>query len=126
VSGTKYREFDADFQSVEKIPSKKVIAKFRNIQFSSIIQCCGKKLSASNFILVKTCTHVHNYEHGQIPMVTDLRRRPVMGFLYLGVEAGGVYRWAIGQRLGTPISQQGEFPTYAGAGIYAAAQIYPL
>jgi len=75
---------------------------------------------------VKTYTHVHNYEHGQIPMVTDLRRRPVMGFLYLGVEAGGVYRWAIGQRLGTPILQQGEFPTCSGAGIYAAAQIYPL
>ncbi len=78
------------------------------------------------FVPVKIHTHVHNYEHGQIPMVTDLRRRPVMGFLYLGVEAGGVYRWAIGQRLGTPILQQGEFPTCSGAGIYAAAQIYPL
>ena len=75
---------------------------------------------------VKTCTHVHNYEHEQIPMVTDLRRRPVMGFLYLGVEAGGVYRWAIGQRLGTPISQQGELPSCPGVGIYAAAQVYPL
>ena len=59
-------------------------------------------------------------------MVTDLRRRPVMGFLYLGVEAGGVYRWAIGQRLGTPILRQGEFPTCAGAGIYAAVQVDPL
>ena len=29
MSGTKYREFDADSQSVEKIPSKKVIAKFK-------------------------------------------------------------------------------------------------
>jgi len=55
-----------------------------------------------NTYIGKTKTHVHNYEHEQIPMVTDLRRRPVMGFLYLGVEAGGVYRWAIGQRLGYP------------------------
>ena len=75
---------------------------------------------------VKITSHVHNYEHEQIPMVTDLRRRPVMGFLYLGVEAGGVYRWAIWQRLGTPILRRGELPTCAGAGIYAVAQIYPL
>ena len=75
---------------------------------------------------VKIDTHVHNYEHGQIPMVTDLRRRPVMGFLYLGVEDGGVYIWAIGQRLDTPILQQGEFSSCLGESIYAAAQVYPL
>ena len=59
-------------------------------------------------------------------MVTDLHMRPVMGFLYLGVEAGGVYMRTFEQRLGTPILQQGEFPSCSGAGIYAAAQIYPL
>ena len=75
---------------------------------------------------VTTTAHAHNYEHEQAPMVTDLHMRPVMGFLYLGVEAGGVYRWAIGQRLGTPILRRGEFPTCAGEGIYAVAQIYPL
>ena len=47
-------------------------------------------------------------------MVTDLRRRPVMGFLYLGVEAGGVYRWAIGQRLGTPICNRVSFRNVLG------------
>ncbi len=77
-------------------------------------------------IIVKITSHVHNYEHEQIPMVTDLHRRPVMGFLYLGVEAGGVYRWAIGQRLGTPLLQQGELPSCSGAGIYAAVQVDPL
>ncbi len=41
--------------------------------------------------LVKTTAHVHNYEHEQVPMVTDLHMRPVMGFLYLGTEARGVY-----------------------------------
>jgi hypothetical protein len=40
---------------------------------------------------VKTTAHVHNYEHEQVPMVTDLHMRPVMGFLCLGTEAGGVY-----------------------------------
>jgi hypothetical protein len=40
---------------------------------------------------VKTTTHAHNYEHGQVPMVTDLHMRPVIGFLCLGTEAGGVY-----------------------------------
>jgi hypothetical protein len=42
-------------------------------------------------MFVKTTTHVHNYEHEQVPMVTDLHMRPVMGFLCLGTEAGGVY-----------------------------------
>jgi hypothetical protein len=59
-------------------------------------------------------------------MVTDLRMRPVMGFLYLGVEAGGVYMRTLRQRLGTPILQQGELPSCPGVGIYAAAQVYPL
>ncbi len=59
-------------------------------------------------------------------MVTDLHKRPVMGFLYLGVEAGGVYMRTFEQRLGTPILQQGELPSCSGAGIYAAAQVYPL
>ena len=63
---------------------------------------------------VKTTTHAHNYEHGQVPMVTDLHMRPVMGFLYLGVEAGGVYMWTFEQRLGTPILQQGELPSCPG------------
>jgi hypothetical protein len=63
---------------------------------STAVHRSPNKLWISNSIFVKIDTHVHNYEHGQIPMVTDLRRRPVMGFLYLGVEAGGVYRWAIG------------------------------
>jgi hypothetical protein len=40
---------------------------------------------------VKTTAHAHNYEHGQVPMVTDLHMRPVIGFLCLGTEAGGVY-----------------------------------
>ena len=71
----------------------------------------------------KNLTHVHNYEHEQIPMVTDLRKRPVMGFLYLGVEAGGVYIWTFGQRLDTPILQQGELPSCPGERIYAAAQV---
>ncbi len=59
-------------------------------------------------------------------MVTDLHMRPVMGFLYLGVEAGGVYMRTFGQRLGTPILQQGELPSCRGAGIYAAVQVDPL
>jgi hypothetical protein len=59
-------------------------------------------------------------------MVTDLHMRPVMGFLYLGVEAGGVYMRTFGQRLGTPILQQGEFPSCPGESLYAAAQVYPL
>jgi hypothetical protein len=74
VSGTKYREFDADFQSVEKIPSKKVIAKFRNIQFSSIIQCCGKKLSASNFILAN---FFYNFFNGQISIKFSFLDTPI-------------------------------------------------
>jgi hypothetical protein len=56
-------------------------------------------------------------------MVTDLHMRPVMGFLYLGVEAGGVYIWTFGQRLGTPIMQQGEFSSCLGESIYAAARV---
>ncbi len=75
---------------------------------------------------VKTSTHIHNYEHEQASMVTDLHRRPVISFLYLGVEAGGVYMWAIEQRLGTPILQQGELPSCPGESLYAAAQVYPL
>ena len=75
---------------------------------------------------VKTTTHAHNYEHGQVPMVTDLHMRPVMGFLYLGVEAGGVYMRTLGQRLNTPILQQGELPSCLGEGIYAAVQVDPL
>jgi hypothetical protein len=59
-------------------------------------------------------------------MVTDLHMRPVMGFLYLGVEAGGVYMRTFEQRLGTPILQQGELPSCSGAGIYAAVQVDPL
>ena len=34
--------------------------------------------------------------------------------------------WTFGQRLGTPILQQGEFPSCPGAGIYAAVQVDPL
>ncbi len=83
-------------------------------------------METNNTQVVKTTTHAHNYEHGQVPMVTDLHMRPVMGFLYLGVEAGGVYMWTFGQRLGTPILQQGEFPSCPGAGIYAAVQVDPL
>ena len=56
-------------------------------------------------------------------MVTDLHMRPVMGFLYLGVEAGGVYMRTFEQRLGTPILQQGELPSCPGERIYAAAQV---
>ena len=59
-------------------------------------------------------------------MVTDLRRRPVMGFLYLGVEAGGVYRWAIGQRLGTPILQQGEADLCWGGNIRSRPGLPPI
>ncbi len=59
-------------------------------------------------------------------MVTDLHMRPVMGLLYLGVEAGGVYMRTLGQRLGTPILQQGELPSCPGEGIYAAAHVNPL
>ena len=59
-------------------------------------------------------------------MVTDLHMRPVMGFLYLGVEAGGVYMRTFEQRLGTPILQQGELSSCSGAGIYAAVQVDPL
>ncbi len=47
--------------------------------------------ASAKFRTVKTTTHVHNYEHEQVPMVTDLHMRPVMGFLCLGTEAGGVY-----------------------------------
>jgi hypothetical protein len=75
---------------------------------------------------VKTTAHVHNYEHEQVPMVTDLHMRPVMGFLCLGTEAGGVYMRTLGQRLGTPILQQGELPSCPGEGIYAAVQVDPL
>jgi hypothetical protein len=59
-------------------------------------------------------------------MVTDLHRRPVISFLYLGSEAGGVYMRTLGQRLGTPILQQGELPSCPGEGIYAAVQVDPL
>jgi hypothetical protein len=47
-------------------------------------------------------------------MVTDLHKRPVMGFFYLGVEAGGVYMRTFEQRLGTPILQQGGFRLVLG------------
>ena len=56
-------------------------------------------------------------------MVTDLHMRPVIGFLCLGIEAGGVYMQTLGQRLGTPILQQGELPSCPGERIYAAAQV---
>jgi hypothetical protein len=39
----------------------------------------------------KSLTHIHNYEHEQAPMVTDLHRRPVISFLCLGTGPGGVY-----------------------------------
>jgi hypothetical protein len=39
-------------------------------------------------ICVKVCPHVHNYEHEQAPMVTDLRRRPVMGFFTVALRPG--------------------------------------
>ncbi len=42
-------------------------------------------------MIVKTTTHTHNYEYGQVPMVTDLHMRPVIVFLYLGSGPGGVY-----------------------------------
>ena len=76
--------------------------------------------------VVKTQTRTHNNEYGQVPMVTDLHMRPVMSFLCLGTKAGGVYMRTLGQRLGTPILQQGELPSCLGEGIYAAAQVYPL
>ncbi len=41
---------------------------------------------------VKVSAHIHNYEHEQAPMVTDLHMRPVRGFLYLGSGPGGVYQ----------------------------------
>ena len=72
---------------------------------------------------VKTTAHAHNYEHGQVPMVTDLHRRPVISFLCLGIKAGGVYMRTLGQRLGTPILQQGELPSCPGERIYAAARV---
>jgi hypothetical protein len=59
-------------------------------------------------------------------MVTDLHKRPVMGFLYLGVEAGGVYIWTFEQRLDTPILQRGEFSPCLGESLYAAVQVDPL
>ena len=75
------------------------------------------------YTYVKTTAHVHNYEHEQVPMVTDLHMRPVMGFLCLGTEAGGVYMRTLGQRLNTPILQQGELPSCLGERIYAAARV---
>jgi hypothetical protein len=53
-------------------------------------------------VLVKTTAHVHNYEHEQVPMVTDLHMRPVMGFLCLGTEAGGVYMRTLGAEIRHP------------------------
>ena len=47
-------------------------------------------------------THIHNNEYGQAPMVTDLHMRPVMGFLYLGPEAGGVYKRTLGAEIRHP------------------------
>ncbi len=41
-----------------------------------------------NIGIVKSCTHVHNYEHEQASMVTDLRRRPVISFLYWALRPG--------------------------------------
>ena len=76
--------------------------------------------------VVKTTTHIHNYEHEQASMVTDLHRRPVISFLYLGSEAAGVYMRTLGQRLDTPILQQGELPSCPGERIYAAVQVDPL
>ena len=37
---------------------------------------------------VKVYSHIHNYEHEQAPMVTDLRRRPVMGFFTVALRPG--------------------------------------
>ncbi len=54
------------------------------------------------YLLVKTTAHVHNYEHEQVPMVTDLHMRLVMGFLCLGMEAGGVYMRTLGAEIRHP------------------------
>ncbi len=51
---------------------------------------------------VKTTAHVHNYEHEQVPIVTDLHMRPVMGFLCLGTEAGVVYMRTLGAEIRHP------------------------
>jgi hypothetical protein len=37
---------------------------------------------------VKVQTHIHNYEHEQASMVTDLHRRPVISFLYWALRPG--------------------------------------
>jgi len=36
----------------------------------------------------KSLSHIHNYEHEQAPKVTDLRRRPVMGFSTVALRPG--------------------------------------
>ncbi len=46
-----------------------------------------KILNTKN-IYRKSLTPVHNYEHEQAPMVTDLRRRPVMGFFTVALRPG--------------------------------------
>ena len=51
---------------------------------------------------VKTQTRTHNNEYGQVPMVTDLHMRPVIGFLCLGTEAGGVYKRTLGAEIRHP------------------------
>jgi hypothetical protein len=56
-------------------------------------------------------------------MVTDLHMRPVIGFLCLGAEPGGVYKRTLGAEIRHPHLEQGELPSCPGERIYAAAQV---
>ncbi len=53
-------------------------------------------------VSVKTQTRTHNNEYGQVPMVTDLHMWPVISFLCLGTEAGGVYKRTLGAEIRHP------------------------
>ena len=58
------------------------------------IKLCTIEIISKHYIMwnntgpVKVCPHVHNYEQEQAPMVTDLRRRPVMGFFTVALRPG--------------------------------------
>jgi hypothetical protein len=73
-----------------------------------------KILSPSSVPPVKIHSHVHNYEHGQIPMVTDLRRRPVMVFFTWALRPGESTDGQLGRDWAPPFRNRVSFRLVLG------------
>jgi hypothetical protein len=93
------KKMTASASSASSSASRRVEMKMLQLRWLLMASVGAVGLQVST---VKTTAHAHNYEHGQVPMVTDLHMRPVIGFLCLGTEAGGVYKRTLGAEIRHP------------------------